>query len=318
MAEPLFGIKLASHFVPVEEMLGLAVHAETRGFHSVWTTEGRMAPDAVTTTAAIAARTSRVRIGTSVLNPFSRTPGLIAITAASIDRISGGRFVLGIGAGDPATLKQQHVPYQRPITRLTEYVTVIRRLLDGETVDHASAMIHVSGLAMDFRPRQHRLPIYVAATGPRAIAVAARIGDGILLNVGLQRQRARRIGSTRTTGTVVVSMHDDHETAVRAVKPVVVTYLTRFPAIARISGVPDSLVKDLANALPSGMDSACALLPDSTVAEFAAAGTPEHCRQWIAEYATGLDEVLLTPAAGDPAEIIDELAGLLRRRPKAQ
>src|SRR5262245_34749998 len=129
---PRFGMKFASHFLRIEEILALAKRVEALGYESVWATEGRMSPDAATTTSAIAARTHRIRIGTSVLNPFSRTPGLLAVSAATIDRISAGRFILGLGAGDPVTLEKQHVAYDRPLTRLAECVEVLRRLWAGE------------------------------------------------------------------------------------------------------------------------------------------------------------------------------------------
>jgi len=314
-----YGVKLASHFIDIPRMLELARHAEARGYHSVWTTEGRMAPDSVTLTAAIAATTRRVRVGTSVVNPFTRSPGLVAITAASIDRISAGRFVLGIGTGDPASLDKQHIDHSRPVTRLREYVTVMRDLWSGKPVDFSGETLRISDLTMDFTPHQDQLPVYVAATGPRALTQAGDIGDGILLNIGVGTDAVAKIAETAhsgrhvdVVGSVVVGMDRDPEVAVRGTKPLVVTYLTRFPAIARVSGVPDSVVQELQLALSSaGMEAACAALPDRCVHRVAAVGTPADCQRWIREYVADLDEALLTPAFGDPGTIIDELAGLI-------
>jgi 5,10-methylenetetrahydromethanopterin reductase len=315
----LFGIKLASHYLPVDEMLTLARHVEALGYHSVWTTEGRMAPDAVTTTAAIAALTDRVRIGTSVLNPFSRSPGVIAVSAASIDQISRGRFVLGIGAGDPPTLEKQHIPYHRPVRRLRECVTVVRELWAGKRVDYQGETLHVTDLEMDFGPYADPIPVYIGAAGPRALRQANEIGDGILLNVCVPAASAAEVVAmadrdrgVKVIGNIVVGLHRDAEVAVRGMKPLVVRYLTRFPAIARISGVPDALLQRLRDAAQVGIEEACAVLPDDYVTQLAAVGSPQDCRRWITDYTVGMDEALLMPAFGDARETIDELADLVR------
>jgi 5,10-methylenetetrahydromethanopterin reductase len=311
-----FGIKLASHYLAAGELLGLAERVESRGYDSVWTTEGRMAPDSITTTAAIAARTRRVRIGTSVVNPYTRSPALIAVSAASIDQISGGRFVLGLGVGDLTTLDRQHIPHQRPLTRVRECVAVLRELWAGKRVTYAGESIELDDIALDVVPRQERLPIYVGATRPLALRQAARIGDGVLLSVCVDESVVARAlddreRGVRVVGNIVVGMHPDRQAALSGTKPLIVDYLTLFPPIAETSGVPDELVRELRAARESGMAEACKLLPDDQVTRLAAVGTPEDCRAWIRDHTSGMDEALLMPAFGDPAMIIDELAALL-------
>jgi 5,10-methylenetetrahydromethanopterin reductase len=152
-----------------------------------------MAPDSVTTTAAIAALTRRVSIGASVPNPFSRSPGLIAVSAASIDQISTGRFVLGIGTGDPPSIEKQHIPYHRPLSRLREYVPLARELWAGKRVTYTGETIQLTDREMDFGPHQGHIPGYVAATGSRALRQANEIGDGILLNVCVARSEVDQV-----------------------------------------------------------------------------------------------------------------------------
>jgi 5,10-methylenetetrahydromethanopterin reductase len=314
--EPIpVGFKLASHFTSVPDLLRLAGRAEALGYNSVWTTEGRMSPDAVTVTSAMAALTKRIRIGTSVLNPFTRTPGLLAVTAAAIDQISEGRFILGIGAGDPSTLEKQSIAYDRPLTRLREYVTVVRELWAGKTVQFVGDTIRITDLQMDFRPYRGDLPVYVGATGPRALRLAGEIGDAVLLTICVPRSYVSRVlaSTDRQHGAKVVAhvaivMAADAGDALRAAKPLIVNYLIRFPSIAKASGVPAELVTALRKASADGIDKALAILPDHYVTELAAVGTPEDCRRWIREYSAGADEVLVMPAYGDPDLIVEELA----------
>jgi 5,10-methylenetetrahydromethanopterin reductase len=313
-----FGVKLASHYVPVGDLLTLAEQAEGLGYDSVWVTEGRMAPDAVSAAAAVAARTSKVRIGTSVLNPFSRSPGLLAVSAASLDQLSQGRFVLGIGPGDAAVLGRQGIPFHKPLTRLRECVHVVRELLAGRTVSYDGAVITVRDLAIDVRPYGAQIPVYIGATGPRALEQATQIGDGILLNVCVPRHGVEQIldgahrgRNVRVMGNIVVGMHKQADVAIRGTKPLIVTYLTRFPATAKASGLTESLLADIAAAKTESMEAACDLLPDECVHQLAAVGDPEDCRRWIADYTAGMDEALLMPSFGDPHLIIDELAALL-------
>ncbi len=193
-----FGVKLASHYVPVGDFLDLARHVESIGYESVWTTEGRTACDSVTTAAAIAACTERVRIGTSVVNPYSRSPALLAVSAASIDQISRGRFTLGIGPGDPVVLARQGIRYRQPLTRLREYVHVVRELLAGKSVSFAGETVLLSDLELDARPYGGPIPVYIGATGPRALEQANEIGDGILLNVCVPRPAVEQVLAHRT------------------------------------------------------------------------------------------------------------------------
>ena len=278
-----------------------------------------MAPDSVTLTAAIAATTRRVRVGTSVVNPFTRSPGLVAITAASIDRISAGRFVLGIGTGDPASLDKQHIDHRRPVTRLREYVTVVRDLWSGMPVDFSGETLRISDLTMDFTPHQDQLPVYVAATGPRALAQAGEIGDGILLNIGVGTDAVAKIAETAhsrshvdVVGSVVVGMDRDPEVAVRGTKPLVVTYLTRFPGDCsgqRRTGLrgPGAAPGVVVGRHGGGVR--------RTARRLCAPGRRRGCAGGMPAMDPGdaadLDEVLLTPAFGDPGTIIDELAELI-------
>src|SRR5947209_19352887 len=136
------GLELAGE-PSVGEMMILARRAEDLGYESIWLTETRFTRDAVTTAAAAAAATSRVQIGTAVVNPYTRGAVLAAVTFATLDELANGRIVVGIGPGSPVILDRQGIVFDRPLVRLREYVDVMRRLLTGEAVTYRGTTIGV-------------------------------------------------------------------------------------------------------------------------------------------------------------------------------
>jgi 5,10-methylenetetrahydromethanopterin reductase len=149
----------------VPALTAIARQAEALGYDSIWLAETRFTRDAVTTAAAVAAATRRVRVATAVTNPFTRGAVLTAVTAATLDEAAGGRFILGLGPGSPTVLARQGIGFDRPLTRLRETVEVVRRLLAGEEVWFAGETLSVAGARLDFTPRA-AIPIYLGVTGP--------------------------------------------------------------------------------------------------------------------------------------------------------
>lgn len=149
----------------VPEMVRLARRAEERGFASVWVAETRFRRDAVTVAAAIAAATRHVRVATGLVNVYTRNPVLLAVTAASLDELSGGRFILGVGTGSEELLAAEGHAYIRPYTRLREYVEVLRLLLAGETVRFQGETIRLAGAQLGGRPAPSH-PAVPGSDGP--------------------------------------------------------------------------------------------------------------------------------------------------------
>ena len=107
---------------------------------------------------------------------------LTAVTAATLDEVCGGRFVLGIGPGSPTVLERQGIRFDQPLARLRETVEVVRRLLRGEEVSFTGKTMQVAGAQLDFTPMRPAIPIYFGVTGPKALALAGEIADGVILN----------------------------------------------------------------------------------------------------------------------------------------
>lgn len=176
----------------IGDVLPLVQHADRVGIDSVWAAEA-YGSDAVTVLAYIAARTTRIKLGTGVLQMPARTPANTAMTAMTLDALSGGRLLLGLGMSGPQVVEGWHgVPYGRPLGRTREYVEIVRKAIaraqplthDGEHYQIPYRGPGASGLGKPLmsilHPLRDRIPIYLAAIGPRNVALAAEIADGWL------------------------------------------------------------------------------------------------------------------------------------------
>ena len=173
------------------QLVALAEEAERLGFDSAWAAEA-WGTDAATVLAWTGARTSRIGLGSSIMQIAARTPAATAMTAATLDLLSGGRLLLGLGVSGPQVVEGWHgQPFAQPLARVREYVEIVRSVLRRETVEHRGRHYRLpydgpgaTGLGRPLRllarPLRAEIPIYLAALGPRSVAVAAEIADGWL------------------------------------------------------------------------------------------------------------------------------------------
>ena len=171
-----------------EELVSIAQHADEQGYHSFWAAEswGR---DAFTVLTMIACNTQNIRLATGIVNVFSRTPALIAQTIASLDILSKGRAILGLGSSGQVVVEGWHgVPFDSPVARTREYVEIIRKALSGAPVNHQGKFYQMERFRMISPPVQERLPIYIASLGPKNVALTGEVADG-WLPVWLNRER---------------------------------------------------------------------------------------------------------------------------------
>ncbi|HXH89282.1 MAG TPA: LLM class F420-dependent oxidoreductase [Gaiellaceae bacterium] len=181
----------------------LAQEAARLGFHSAWTSEAWGA-DAVTVATWIAATTEKIGIGTAIMQMPARTPAATAMTVASLDQLSNGRVLLGLGTSGPQVVEGWHgVAWGKPLGRTREYVEIVRAALRRETVEHHGAHYDIpySGedatglgkpLKLILKPLRRDVPIYLAALGPKNVALAAEIADG-WLPIFFSPQRFREV-----------------------------------------------------------------------------------------------------------------------------
>lgn len=167
------------------EQLALVQEAERLGYDSVWTAEA-YGSDAVTILAWLAAQTERIKLGSAVLQMPGRSAAMTAMTAATLDQLSGGRFLLGIGTSGPQVAEGWHGQrFAHQLQRTREYVDVVRMALRRERVRYAGETLELplpdgpgKALKLTIAPVQERIPVYVAAIGPKNTTLTAEIGDG--------------------------------------------------------------------------------------------------------------------------------------------
>ena len=316
------------------EQVELVRYAEERGFESAWACETRLARDAMTPLAAFAQTTSRIRLATGVVNNWTRTTGLMAMTLATLHELSGGRVTLGIGAYWDPLARNQGIHRRRHLSAMREYVTVVRRLLNMETVDLDGEVVKVQDLRLDLgdgMPREPiNVPIYIGATGPRMLELAGEIGDGVFHNfftsVSYLRQSLQRVeeGARRADRSMddidmpqmlAVAMSDDVEYARNIARHDVTMYLGQQPHIGKASGVPEEVIQNVHDAMggwpprEGGTEEAMSLVGDDIVDLLSAAGTPDMCRARVQEYVdAGASYPVLCPLTSNIQEIIGAFA----------
>ena len=181
----------------------LVRHAERLGYTDAWTYETFMG-DAITPVAAAATITERMRLGTAIVPVFTRPAAMIALTAASMQRLTGGRFVLGLGISTPTIVEQwMGVPYKMPLTRTRETVAAIREAFSGQKVTATGKTVRINGFRLGIVPETPP-PIYIGAQGELMLRTAAEIGDGVIVNYitpeTFSRMRAEIDAGARTAG----------------------------------------------------------------------------------------------------------------------
>jgi F420-dependent oxidoreductase-like protein len=175
---------------PPDGALDAVNEAERLGFDSVWTAEA-YGSDALTPLAWWGAHTERIRLGTAIVQLSARTPAATAMAAITLDHLSGGRFILGLGASGPQVVEGWYgQPYPRPLARTREYVEVVRNIVArGAPLEHHGDFYDLplrggtglgKALKSTVHPLRTRIPIFIAAEGPKNVALAAEIGDGWL------------------------------------------------------------------------------------------------------------------------------------------
>src|SRR5438067_644789 len=155
--------------------------AETLGYESAWVAEGH-GGDQFAVLAACARETSRIGLGTAITSVFVRTAPTIAMAAATVDDLSGGRFILGIGSSHKVQVEAEHgVPYNKPLTRTRETVAVVRALLRDGRVEYRGETIRIEGFDLWFAPHRKEIPIYLSAVFEKMSELCGEIADGVIL-----------------------------------------------------------------------------------------------------------------------------------------
>jgi 5,10-methylenetetrahydromethanopterin reductase len=304
-------------------------YAESRGFEAVWQAESRLVRDAIVPMAAYAAVTERIKVGSAVINNWSRNIGLLASTFLTLDDLAPNRIICGIGAWWDPLAKQVGIDRKKPLTAMRETVTVMKRLLNMERVTFQGEFIHVDGIELDVvhgRREPRNIPIMIGATGDQMMELAGEIADGVILNYCVPLEYNDRalerlaIGAKRAGRTVaqidrpqliVCSVDEDHDKAIDASKMLLCQYLAQQPHIAKASNVSPDIIAEIQSILgwPATKDQinkAKHFVPDDLIYSVTASGTPAEAQTCVQEYINhGATCPILYPAGGSIKLLID-------------
>ncbi len=307
-------------------------YAEEHGFEAVWQAESRLVRDAIVPMAAYAAVTQKIKIGSGVINNWTRNIGLLAATFLTLDDLAKDRIICGIGAWWDPLAKNVGINRTKPLLAMRETVTTMRRLLNMERVTFHGEFVHVDGIELDVVHGRHEprnVPIYIGATGDQMMEMTGEIADGAVLNycvepkynikaLELLEKGARKSGRTLDhidrPQLVVCSVDQDHDKAIDTTRELLTQYLAQQPHIAKASGVSMDVVTEIQSILGwpathEQIKKAKYLVPEDLIERITASGTPEEARKKVEEYRkNGCTCPILYPVGGDVKLLIDTFA----------
>jgi 5,10-methylenetetrahydromethanopterin reductase len=316
---------------PIREGMEYVKYAESRGFEAVWQAESRLVRDAIVPMAAFAAVTSKIKIGSGVINNWTRNAAIISTTFLTLDDLAPDRIICGIGAWWDPLAKNVGITRSKPLKAMKEVVTVMRDLLAMKNVTFHGEFVNVTGIEHDIvhgRREPRHVPIYIGATGMQMMELAGEIGDGVVLNYLVSpkyntealahleigaKKAGRKLDDIDRPQLVVCSVDTDRNKALDGARKLVTQYLGQQPHIMKASGVSQELLDEIGKVLhwpatEEDVERAMKLVPDDVVQLITASGAPDEVRRKVAEYrANGCTCPILYPL-GDVKMMIDTFA----------
>ena len=322
------------------DQLEVVQEAERAGYHSAWTAEA-YGSDAATVLAWLASQTSRIRLGSAIFQMPGRSPAMTAMTAATIDQLSSGRMILGIGSSGPQVAEGWHGQrFARQLQRTREYVAVVRMALARERVSFEGETIQLPlpdgpgrALKLTIEPAQERIPIYLAAIGPKNTQLAGEIADGWIPTFfspehvaelrGLLEQGAARAGRSlegfEIAPTVNAFVSEDRELARNVMRPVLALYVggmgsrerNFYNQLVQRYGF-ESAAREIQDLYLDGKkEQAAAAIPDELIDLVSLCGPRDVVRERIGAFRqAGVGTLMITPMAFTAEERIAQLRAI--------
>ncbi len=316
----------------IREGMEYAKYAESHGFEAVWQAESRLVRDAIVPMAAYAAVTSKLKVGSGVINNWTRNIGLLAATFLTLDDLAPNRIICGIGAWWDPLAKNVGIERKKPLKAMRETIEVMKQLLALKRVTYHGEFHHVDGIELDVvhgRREPRHVPIMIGATGDAMMELAGEIADGVVLNycvppeynikalkhleIGAKKAE-RKLDDIDRPQLVVCSVDKDHKRAIDAAKELITQYLAQQPHIAKASGTPEETVRKIQSILgwpatKEQIHEAMKFVPDDLIERITASGTPDEVRHKVGEYRrNGATCPILYPLGDDVKLMIDTFA----------
>jgi len=313
----------------IRQGIELVQQAEAAGFSAVWQADSRLVRDAVVPMAAFAASTEHIKIGSGVIDIWTRNAARLASTFSTLDDLAPDRILCGLGAWWDPLASKVGIDRGRPLTVMREVVAAMRGLLANEHVTIDGAHVHLDGVELDYVYQERRpkdVPIYIGATGMQMMELTGEIADGVVLNYLVDpgynaqamealasgaRKAGRTIDDLDRPQLVVCSVDEDRHAALDAARLMVTQYLGQQPHIMKASGVPQQLLDDIGKVLTwpathEQVEAASRLVPDDVVQRCTASGSPDEVVAKVDEYvANGCTCPILYPLGPDVGLMLD-------------
>jgi 5,10-methylenetetrahydromethanopterin reductase len=315
----------------LQDAIKFVQYAESRGFEAVWQAESRLVRDAIVPMAAFAATTTRIKIGSGVINNWTRNAAVIAATYLTLDDLAPDRIICGIGAWWDPLAQKVGINRAKPLLAMREVVTVVRDLLARERVTFHGEFVNIDDVELDVvhgRKEARNVPIYIGATGPKMMALTGEIADGAVLNYLVSpkynegalaqleegaKLAGRKLDDVDRPQLVVCSVDNDRKKALDGARKLVTQYLGQQPHIMKASGVKQELLDEIGQVLTwpateEQIEQAMRLVPDDVVQMITASGSPQEVKAKVREYIDyGATCPILYPL-GDVRLMIDTFA----------
>lgn len=275
--------------------------AEKLGYESAWMAEGH-GGDQFSILTACAVATSRIKLGTSISSVYVRTAPTIAMAAATVDYLSDGRFILGLGTSHKVQVEPEHgLEFTRPVPRLRECVDIVRTVLRDGEVSYHGEIYNIDRFDLWFEPVRREIPIYVAAVFPKMLEVTGEISDGAMLvwctlehaetaarHVALGAERAgRRPADVEVASMLPCAVSDDPNQARNLMREPIAWYAGEFPRYRRLmggTGYAEELENVRAAWQQGRSQEAMDLVPAGLIDQIGLVGTPQECRDKVQRY----------------------------------
>lgn len=292
--------------------------AEELGYESAWVAEGH-GGDQFSILSGCAITTSKIQLGTAISSVFVRSAPTLAMAAATVDELSGGRFILGLGSSHRVQVEPEHgIEFGKPMLRVRETVEIIRQLLANGSAQYNGETVKIENFDLWFEPHRKEIPIYLAGLFPKMTAMCGEIADGIILTRSTLKTAAE-IRKNLTVGTTIANREpsavaitsllptavaETRAEAMDMMRPGLALYIGFFPRYNKLiaSHGFEQEAADIATAFKKGdMEAANRGVTDAIVDATGVAGTPSQCRERIEAYRdSGIDLPIISPFARGP------------------
>ncbi|MEO2264330.1 MAG: LLM class flavin-dependent oxidoreductase, partial [Nitrosopumilus sp.] len=249
---------------------------------------------------AVSVKTSTQKIGSSIINIYSRSPSVIAMGAATVDTLSNGRLILGLGTSSLPIIDDFHgYKFENPIQRMKEYVEIIRLILSGKQVKYTGEIFNLNGFSLLIKPKRETIPIYLAAVNQKMVDLAWNIGDGVIFYLRPLNEMKKTISKMQTrkkiniTCQIITCVAEDSEKAVERAKKTVAFYVSVgkvYRDFLAKNGFKNDIDNIFAEFKKTGFKSNHQFVSDSMIKSLCISGNSEECKKQLQNFRqTGLD-----------------------------